>query len=60
MVSLQGLHVLDLKAVNEQVIQSDDGKGVLDFEPADEGLDDNDNDGELDWKSHLDEVSSLL
>ena len=37
-ISLQSLHVLDLEAVYEQVVQSDDGQGVLHLEPADEGL----------------------
>ena len=37
-VSLQCLHVLDLEAVYEQVVQSDDGQGVLHLEPADESL----------------------
>ena len=37
-VALQSRHVLDLETVDEQVVQSDDGQGVLHLEPADEGL----------------------
>ena len=37
-VALQSLHVLDLETVDEQVVQPDDGQGVLHLEPADEGL----------------------
>ena len=38
MIALQSLHVLDLEAVDEQVVQPDDGQGVLYLEPADESL----------------------
>ena len=37
-VTLQSLHILDLEAVYEQVVQSDDGQRVLHLEPADESL----------------------
>ena len=37
-IALQSLHVLDLEAVYEQVVQSDDGQRVLHLEPADESL----------------------
>ena len=37
-IALQSLDVLDLEAVYEQVVQSDDGQGVLHLEPADESL----------------------
>ena len=37
-IPLQSLHVLDLEAVDEQVVQPDDGQGVLNLKPADESL----------------------